>query len=258
MESACRIIKLVTIGCCFLLLLAFNGSFCSGSVVWSDDFNDGNFTGWTVDHGSFSATNHLLEVTGSEWAVIGHPSTVVSGTWSFDVRINSSLDLHYDVIEIYLVADELLSQTDWTDVPMSNGYVINYDPVTWIMFSDEPGPPAIDIHRFTDADVNAYDIVHFAFNEISEWVHFDITRDISGTFSLYMNGTLYYQFTDSTHTTTAYFGLASFPGHAFDNIVVDNTPLSTPINPFIIGAVIALVIIVIVIIMIVMLRRRAR
>ncbi|MFX1343224.1 MAG: hypothetical protein ACFFAL_11120 [Promethearchaeota archaeon] len=126
------------------------------------------------------------------------------------------------------------------------------------MFSDEPGPPAIDIHRFTDADVNAYDIVHFTFNEISEWVHFDITRDTSGTFSVYMNGTLYNQFTDNTYAITAYFGLASFPGHAFDNVVVDNTPLSTPINPLIIGAVGALVIIVVVIIVVVLLRRRTQ
>jgi hypothetical protein len=57
----------------------------SGAVVWSDEFEDGNFDGWTVDTGEFAVEGGMLTVTGSLFSVISHESITNEGTWSFDM-----------------------------------------------------------------------------------------------------------------------------------------------------------------------------
>ena len=55
MES--RIPKVATIfTLTFLLLIGIFSTPVSAAVVWSDDFNDGNYDGWTILEGTFDTT----------------------------------------------------------------------------------------------------------------------------------------------------------------------------------------------------------
>ncbi len=253
MKNTSTRLELALLGFCFILLITFSASLCSGSVVWSDDFNDGNYNGWTVDNGTFSATNHQLEVIGQEddWAVIKYPSTIAYGTWSLDIYVNESADSNYDWIKLLLLADEILPQTDSADIPISNGYVIAIDPATGIFIN--PGPPVIQIFRYTDSE--SYQFIRNSVNPFYGWLNVSIIRDTSGTFRIYINE-LYFEITDNTHSTTAFFGLASYVGHAFDNVVVDNAISALPFDLVFIGVIITIIIIIVVIISVVIVLRR--
>ncbi|MHA2047577.1 MAG: hypothetical protein ACW99G_22580, partial [Candidatus Thorarchaeota archaeon] len=62
-----------------------------GATVWSDDFNDEIFDGWTVTKGIFATGNLVGHVSASllgnhpSYSVIHHDSDIAVGTWSFDL-----------------------------------------------------------------------------------------------------------------------------------------------------------------------------
>jgi len=75
---------LLVVGICLLLSLACNVPRCSAQNSWSDDFSDGNYDYWTVEEGTFNASNHILETTGDaggsvDWHKIRHSSYVAYG-----------------------------------------------------------------------------------------------------------------------------------------------------------------------------------
>ena len=57
---------------------------------WSDNFDDGNYDGWTVIQGGFGVTDGVLVGTangpGDASCSIYHESNVSMGTWSFGPR----------------------------------------------------------------------------------------------------------------------------------------------------------------------------
>jgi hypothetical protein len=61
------------------------------TLDWSDDFDDGNYDGWTVFDGAYAVTDGKLTVTaygaGNGHPFIQHPSNSSFGNWSFDVTI---------------------------------------------------------------------------------------------------------------------------------------------------------------------------
>ncbi|MFX1367831.1 MAG: hypothetical protein ACFFAY_04460 [Promethearchaeota archaeon] len=72
------------------------------AVVWSDDFDDLNYDGWTGDMANYTADNGYLECTENtssnyyEISLTSHENTVEDGTWSFDVI--SPLDFDHGCI----------------------------------------------------------------------------------------------------------------------------------------------------------------
>jgi hypothetical protein len=60
---------------------------CPATTVWSDNFDDGNYDGWTVQDGNFSVAGQTLRA-GKYHARINCSSEVAYGTWSFEVLIN--------------------------------------------------------------------------------------------------------------------------------------------------------------------------
>jgi len=58
---------------------------------WTDNFDDGNYNGWTVASGGYTVTSGKLTVTdlapGPALPVIHHQSNASFGNWSFDVVI---------------------------------------------------------------------------------------------------------------------------------------------------------------------------
>lgn len=83
-----------------LLLVAFIPIPAYAAEVWSDDFDDENYDGWTVTEGEFTCADGYLEVTEHDvgwnaWSGIYHNSTVTSGTWSFDYfRVTGRLSVN--------------------------------------------------------------------------------------------------------------------------------------------------------------------
>ena len=62
-------------------------------VVWSDDFDDGDYDGWEVKRGNWSADNGFLRVLKD--GDIYRPSTTSVGTWSFDVYVTPVGSYHF-------------------------------------------------------------------------------------------------------------------------------------------------------------------
>ena len=59
---------------CINLFMAFP---CKAGVIWSDDFDDGDYNGWIVVRGVFSAEEKTLNAT-SDGCNIVHLSPVAS------------------------------------------------------------------------------------------------------------------------------------------------------------------------------------
>ncbi|MFX0173590.1 MAG: hypothetical protein ACFE9L_17000 [Candidatus Hodarchaeota archaeon] len=98
------IILLGTIG--FLVVSIFRPTLCAATVVWSDNFDDGNYDGWTVQNGSFSAADHSLQASGSlEWHLVNHSSSIAYETWSIDVYINTTDIRTMDYIQIFFMSN---------------------------------------------------------------------------------------------------------------------------------------------------------
>ncbi|MGY5859888.1 MAG: hypothetical protein RTU63_11015, partial [Candidatus Thorarchaeota archaeon] len=86
MES--RILNVATIiALTFLLLIGIFSTPVSAAVVWSDDFSDGNYSGWTILEGGFETpVSPKYSLTGvTSLNMIYHPSTQVHGNWLFEL-----------------------------------------------------------------------------------------------------------------------------------------------------------------------------
>ena len=60
----------------------------SANVVWSDDFSDGNYNGWTILEGSFltpSSPRYFMNGSNEGLNMIYHPSTQLVGSWLFEI-----------------------------------------------------------------------------------------------------------------------------------------------------------------------------
>lgn len=74
----------------------------AAAEVWSDDFSDGNYDGWTVANGTWSASSNALIATEGvglhEVGNIYFPSNVNYGNFSFDFYKEPSITGYYFVI----------------------------------------------------------------------------------------------------------------------------------------------------------------
>lgn len=213
---------LLVVGICLLLSLACNVPRCSAQNSWSDDFSDGNYDGWTVEEGTFNASNYILETTGDaggivDWHKIRHSSQVAYGNWSLDMYINGSLDVMF---YISFIADSLFGWGPDLFVPR-NGYAL----VFYTM-----GPTEMALERWTDSD---WDEIGTWFpSAFHGWQNITITRDRSGAFTVSVNGTSRITVTDNTHTTSIIFGWMCDPWSAIDNVIVnEHEETTTPTTP---------------------------
>lgn len=77
-------------------------------VDFTDDFNDGNYDGWTVVNGTWSASNNYLKSTNSsEISGIYFENKAIFGNFSFDVFMNSSVSINIPYsYGVYFSADD--------------------------------------------------------------------------------------------------------------------------------------------------------
>ncbi|MFW9984755.1 MAG: hypothetical protein ACFFCB_08520 [Candidatus Odinarchaeota archaeon] len=214
MERKLTKTTLLVVGICLLISLVCNVPLGSAQNSWSDDFSDGNYTDWTVVEGTFNASNYILEASGDpggivDWHKIRHSSQVAYGNWSIDMYINGSEDT---VFYISFIADSLFDWGPSLFVPR-NGYAL---------FFDTEGPTIMTLERWTDEDYSELDSwIPSAFHG---WQNITITRDITGAFTVSVNGTSRISVTDNNHTTSSQFGWMSDPWSAIDNVIVNELP----------------------------------
>jgi hypothetical protein len=188
---------------------------CKAAPVWSDNFDDGNYDGWTVLNGTFTAADHTLRSIGGGGLIV-HTSSVTVGTWSFDIMgVND------------------------TDVGFMSTYPL---PIT-TMICLELG----QYHsRGNVMELNSYSggwstLGTYNFGVTTGWQHINITRDSDGRIYLYHNGTLIMNGVSSV-TGSGYFWvcfslssqltIGNTEG-AIDNIVVSDTiDIQPPPVPF--------------------------
>jgi hypothetical protein len=196
----------------------------SASVIWADDFENRDYDGWTVNLGSFSASDNTLRAEGYVLNAISHPSSVVVGTWRIDLEFTDIP--HYS--SIYIFVEDIGQGIG------NNGY--------WLYITNWRVTLHLETEFVTDP------IANYSFPKpINGWQHFDVTRDVTGLIRTYINGTLCMEVIHTQHNTANYFLVQLRDGDAVDNVEVSNTidiepyPTSPPFQPVPIFVVISFV-----------------
>lgn len=165
------------------------------SIVWSDNFNDGDLEGWEPwwQKGLYSAENGVLSIkTGGD---LYHESTVLTGTWSFDLYLDKNLGTTHEFrfIEIGNAFQNL---------------EIKQDETTQIWITTQVDPVPFSSH----ADLG---------EKLSGWHHFDITRNESGLIQVYLNGEFIVEhFDDREFDVDKLVIMYCCDGPVLDNLVV--------------------------------------
>jgi hypothetical protein len=232
---------------------------CKAAPVWTDDFDSGNYNGWTITNGHFdgvsgycpngifTAVNHTLTCVGK--GMIMHPSTVTTGTWSFDF-----LGMNVETFDVMLFC----INTGGTNMDTALGIDFYYGGWDFDVVIGNEGT------RYAGDTANM--------GSWTGWQHWDITRDSDGRICIYHNGTCVMDLPPTSSlltsvTTSEYFWIAfglitQFTFHgAIDNIVVSNTvDIQPPQLPFYkqtwFLATVGVVIVVAVVVTVFILRRK--
>jgi hypothetical protein len=172
------------------------------SIVWSDDFEDGDTEEWeqTMGDDEYLVTDGVLTF-GKMGGDIRHPNSVTIGTWSFDLFLQEGfLGETHDVT--------------FLNVPMEMG--------VWMEIFNLPNTQ-IWIYSYNDSQEQDSQ----AFLDLGErlvgWHHFDVTRDDSGQVKVYMDGEFVVDLSDDFPYESEYFYyFTCCEGQALDNVVVRN------------------------------------
>ena len=176
----------------------------NATLVWSDIFT-GTLPGdWTVLEGSFTCTNNRLETQTGVWHAAYTPSTVgalgTEGEWQFDV--------HYETVAGMWVAFMAADTNGVGAERPDDGYGIwisRYDQV--IRLARHVSGTESYMGYYPMGASNDYSII--------------VTRDASGEFNVFIDGTLRITATNTAVTTSAYFLVVIVdPGNYIDNIYV--------------------------------------
>ncbi|MHA2068561.1 MAG: hypothetical protein ACXABY_29720, partial [Candidatus Thorarchaeota archaeon] len=215
--------KIVGLAMLFLLCwMGYSPLASRSAVVWSDDFNDGNYDGWTIcnnpvyNSGSeWSADNNHLQLDqdiwcdffGVNWGIISYPSEVAYGTWSFDFKFDEAQLESGDFASISFISNSLDGDSinDW------RCYWIFFDAVTTSEFE-------IKLRKNVMTILDTYETLV----PVAGWHHIEVTRTTAGLFSVYHNGALIMEAEDTAIDTSELFVFSPQAGAMFDNIVVDD------------------------------------
>ena len=241
-----RIVGLVIL---FLLCwMGFSPLASRGAMVWSDDFNDGDYDGWTIcenpvynNESEWSADNDYLQLDQGTWnsyfsvywGIISHPSDVAYGTWSFDFKFDEAQVESGTFASIEFISNNLdgNSMNDW------RCYWIYFEAISTTEFE-------INLRKNLATILDTYETPI----PVTGWHHMDVTRTEAGLISVYHNGALIMEAEDTAIDTSELFVLSPQEGAMFDNIVVDDAIQMNNSLPIVVVALFAVVIIAVVVI----------
>jgi hypothetical protein len=216
-----------------LLMLAFIPVPVVADEVWSDDFTDGNYDGWTISDNSrvydgaygwngsdWTAANQYLQLDQEEWGIISYPSNVAYGTWSFDFKANETLSAHGALGNIEFISNNI---HDLDDIDEGIAYLIQFNAPTGVNFY-------ISLRKYVGDVLTEY--ANTTPIPFAGWHHIDVTRNTTGGFSVYHNYSLIIQEVDTEIDTSEMFWLWFERGQMIDNIVVNDEviPITPPIT----------------------------
>jgi hypothetical protein len=176
------------------------------SIVWSDDFEDGEMEDWGQDlnPGTFFFVEEGVLHAGPDRAGdIYHESNVSIGTWSFDVFFPTDESSYSYTITFCVSCDQ-----DYSTGVGFETMVMNNTAASVVILDD---------------GVLSRENEVFLGNKLSGWNHYDVTRDELGNTKVYLNEGLILEYSDELNISPQYFYLAAdYTGPFFDNLVVRN------------------------------------
>lgn len=177
--------------------------------IWSDDFNDGNYDGWTIELGEWTVINETLQGQNPDlkrpYCALFRPSTVAYGTWSFDIRLQRFKSLYFSFIDNNSTFGEFGYYYELEIEPYS-------DFTNFILFKNEGSH--FDSYEALYSQ-GVYDVLE------GDWHHVDLTRELNGKFSAYIDFELLFVVVDNNIVTSEEFWIASQQHGSFiDNILV--------------------------------------
>jgi hypothetical protein len=220
-----------------------------GAVVWSDDFDDGDYDGWSICSNTvinppsdWSAANYHLQVLQGDSGTISHPSNVAYGTWSFDFKANGTQVTMGQGLSIGFISNDINNVTDVAD------------PEDWSCYGLKIRAAIVtEGQKFYLSLTKWYRGVFTILDDTDSYLpvvgchHIDVSRTIEGLFHVYVNGSLVMQGEDNEMTTSKLFVVSLADWNMIDNVVVDDAP-PTDWLPIAIVGVSAVAIIVVVVI----------
>ncbi|MFW9802694.1 MAG: hypothetical protein ACFFFC_08595 [Candidatus Thorarchaeota archaeon] len=198
-----RVKILITTGLVICLLSSMQTipAFAHGVEVWSDNFDDGDYDGWTVHAGEFAGPlTYVLRAVATGWSTASHDSEVACGHWYFDLEENQTSPTDQHVIFIALD----------TDSAAMDGYSL---------FVDIEATSYIRLCRWDGGTPTTLDEIERPAGTWG-WYEYNITRDNTGAFEVRRDQTSILTAIDSTYATSAYFVYYAQEGRAIDNISV--------------------------------------
>ena len=184
----------------------------AADVVWMDNFNDGNYDGWTVTDGDWliNGTDNHLTSEWIDWSInrIWYPSSQIVGTWSFDIYQGSNIEGPGGTWICYIA-----NGTDPPDDYYGYGIRIAGTSVYLVKVSGFIAT-AINLGVAT-----GWDLRHV-------WTHIDVTRNSTGGFNVYINA--------PSNTTPSDISVVDTDYSYSERLVIHNTMWGNLVDNFIV------------------------
>jgi hypothetical protein len=179
----------------FLGAVLYNSLQASATIQWSDNFDDGNYDGWTVITGSFSAASFYLEGQNPK-NTISHPSDVANGKWNYTIMED---DNH--------TSNVLFISNGWNQ----SSYVVSIygesNTITLEYWDDVTSIDILDTYNPTD---------------LGGLMEYNITRCEGDTITVRRNGAIILTTTNDTITTSTHFIFNCTTPDYIDDVVVSD------------------------------------
>ena len=198
--------------------------------VWSDDFDDGNLNGWQILTGGFDVSDGYANGSESDYNPMYHyhnffntmnrSSTVVVGTWSFDLFPPPNLYYSmWNVVRIrpgvhFISAGNYSAFTE----PSHSGYALKMDN------GENPVFRLMKIINCSDY-LLAFYVTEKGYNE---WFHIDITRNDDSELNVWIDGEHAMRFTDTDYSESTNLIVDVIQYMCIDNVTVSDTIDLTP------------------------------
>jgi hypothetical protein len=176
------------------------------SIVWSDDFDDGDLEGWETwwKKGFYSTDDGVLSIkTGGD---LYHESTVLTGTWSFDLYLDNNLGTTHEF--------------RFTESPF------NFQNLE----VKQNGTTQIWITTQRDGTIPKSSYLDLG-EKVGGWHHFDISKDETGMIKVYYDGNFIFEhFDDREFDAEKLVIMYCCDGPVLDNLIVRDQIIEIPLS----------------------------